>query len=68
MNKPHIRKCESSYNGELWHCSYRHDTHSIGAYWHTYGATWQVAYDKMVALSHRQIGANYEPLTARLDL
>ena len=65
MSKPHIRKCEATYNGELWHCAYRHGK---TGYWHTYGATWEVAYDKMVALSHRQVGAYYEPLIARLDL
>lgn len=66
MHRPHIRKCESTHNGELWLCSYRH---SGDRYWHTYGGTWQVAYDKMVALSHRAIGVlTHEPLAARLDL
>lgn len=71
MNKPHIRKSEPNCTRdfELWHCSYRHGRNSEDRhYWHTYGKTWQVAYDKMVALSHRQIGADHEPLIARLDL
>lgn len=64
---PHIRKVEPNCTRdfEMWHCSYNH---SGCSYWHTYGKTWQIAYDKMVALSHRQIGADHEPLTPRLDL
>lgn len=67
-NIPHIRKSEPNYTREfeLWHCSYRH---SDSNYWHTFGKTWQVAYDKMVALSHRALGAyEHEPLIARHDL
>jgi hypothetical protein len=44
--KPHIRKTESVSDADIYHCSLQRTSKG---YWHTYGETMRVAYEKMMA-------------------
>jgi len=62
MYKPHIRKVDSATGWQAYHCSLQR---SPACWWHEYGETPRIAYDKMMARTRTHAGANYEPPTDR---